>query len=151
MRAPDYRDFPAAAIPRAPAPGVAVRIIAGPALGVAGAMQREVTEPLFLDIELEAGAHFEQPLPAGHHAFLVVDRGALTVAGTVVPAQRLAILAQHPAADGVALQAGPAGARTLLVAGRPLNEPIAQYGPFVMNTNEQIFQAVEDFRRGALA
>jgi quercetin 2,3-dioxygenase len=151
MRAPDYRDFPAAAIPQAQAPGVLVRVIAGHALGVAGAMQRELTQPLFLDIELQAGAHFNQPLPAGHNAFVYVDRGTMSVAGTALPAQRMAILANDPAADGVALQGGPDGGRAILVAGAPLNEPIAQYGPFVMNTQAQIFQAVDDFRRGVLA
>ena len=151
MRAPDYRDFPAAAIPQVSAPGVTVRVIAGEALGIAGAMQRDVTQPLFLDIELNASAHFSLPLPAGHNAFLYVDRGAMDVAGTPVPAQRMAILANDPAADGVALQAGPVGGRAILVAGAPLNEPIAQHGPFVMNTHEQIVQAVDDFRRGVLA
>jgi hypothetical protein len=151
MRAPWYRDIPAAEIPQAEAPGVRVHVIAGQALGVRGAMQREVTEPLYLDIELQAGTHFEQAVPAGHNAFVYVYRGALQIAGTAVPRQRMAILANRPAADGVALKAGPEGARAILVAGAPLNEPIAQYGPFVMNTNEQIFQAVADFQRGALA
>jgi hypothetical protein len=114
-------------------------------------MRRDVTEPLFLDLHLEPGAAFAQPLPAGHNAFVYVYRGALAVAGAEVPRQRMAILRNAPAADGVALQAGADGARAILLAGAPLNEPIAQYGPFVMNTQAQIFQAVEDFRRGALA
>lgn len=151
MREPWYRDIPSAQIPEAQAPGVTVRVIAGQALGVSGAMHREVTEPLYLDLILEAGAHFEQAFPASHNAFVYVYEGALDIAGTAVPVQRMAILANRPEADGVALQAGPAGARAILVAGAPLNEPIAQYGPFVMNTNEEIYQAVDDFRRGVLA
>ncbi len=151
MQPPAYRDIPSPQIPEAQAPGVAVRVIAGQALGVAGAMQRPVTEPLYLDLIMEAGAHFEQAIPAGHNAFIYVYEGALDIASTPVPVQRMAILANTPGSDGVALTAGPAGARAILVAGAPLNEPIAQYGPFVMNTNEEIFQAVEDFRRGALA
>jgi hypothetical protein len=151
MRAPEYRDFAAAAIPIASAPGVTVRVIAGQALGVLGAMQRAVTQPLLLDIVMQAGARFEVSLPVHHNAFVVVDQGALRVADTTVPLQRMAILGNQPEADGVRLVAGPEGARALLVAGAPLNEPIAQYGPFVMNSNEQIFQAVEDFRRGVLA
>ena len=63
----------------------------------------------------------------------------------------MAILAQSASSDGIALRAGAQGARAILIAGQPLNEPIAQYGPFVMNTNAEIYQAVEDFRRGALA
>ena len=75
-----------------------------------------------------------------------------TVGETLVRHQRMAILANRDAAaDGVVVQAGGEAARLILVAGRPLNEPIAQYGPFVMNTNAEIFQAVEDFRAGRLA
>lgn len=151
MRPPWYRDIPAHEIPEASAPGVLVRVIAGQALGVAGAMQRELTEPIFLDLHLEPGTDFELPLPAGHNAFVYVYRGALRIAGTPVPQQRMAILANAPQADGVALVADAAGARAILVAGRPLNEPIAQYGPFVMNTQQEIFQAVEDFQAGRLA
>jgi hypothetical protein len=151
MRAPWYRDIPAAQIPEASAPGVRVRVIAGAALGTEGAMRRDVTEPLFLDLHLEPGAAFAQPLPPGHNAFVYVYRGELEIAGNAVPRQRMAILRNEPEADGVALQAGPEGARALLLAGAPLNEPIAQYGPFVMNSNEQIFQAVQDFQRGVLA
>ena len=151
MRAPWYRDIPAHEIPEAAAPGVRVRVIAGQALGVAGAMQREVTEPVFLDLHLEPGAAFELPLPATHNAFVYVYRGALHIAGAAVPQQRMAVLANTPQADGVALTADGAGARAIVVAGRPLNEPIAQYGPFVMNTQQEIFQAVQDFQTGRLA
>jgi hypothetical protein len=63
----------------------------------------------------------------------------------------MAVLANTPGSDGVALRAGPQGARAILVAGRPLKEPIAQYGPFVMNTQQEIFQAVQDFQAGKLA
>jgi hypothetical protein len=148
---PWYRDIPSAEIPEARVDGVTVRVIAGSALGVDGAMQREATEPVYLDIHLEAGARFAQPLPGGHNAFVYVYRGALAVAGTEVPRQRMAILANAPDRDGVAMTAGPDGARAILVAGRPLNEPIAQYGPFVMNTQAEIYQAVEDYRAGRLA
>jgi redox-sensitive bicupin YhaK (pirin superfamily) len=151
MRDPWYRDIPSAEIPEVRGPGVRLRVIAGQAMGVAGAVQRDATEPLFLDLHLEPGASVGQPLPAGHNAFVYVYRGGLDIAGTAVPARRMAILANRPEADGVVATASPDGARAILVAGRPLNEPIAQYGPFVMNSNEEIFQAVEDFRRGALA
>ena len=151
---PSYRDIPAAALPHWRAPGVDVTVIAGHAGAgasrVAGAVQRPHTEPVYLDVHLDAGARFEQLLPAGHHAFVHVYRGAVQVGGTPVPEQRMAILAQDEAADGVRLEAGDAPARALLIAGRPLHEPIAQYGPFVMNTPTQIAQAVEDFRAGRL-
>jgi len=146
-----YRDFPAAEIPEVARDGVSVRVIAGHSLGVAGAMQREHTEPLYLDLHFDPGARFEQPLPSGHNAFVYVYRGALDIAGTAVPVQRMAVLANTPGSDGVVLVAGNVPARALLIAGRPLNEPIAQYGPFVMNTRAELVQAVEDYQAGRLA
>ena len=148
MSAPWYRDIPAEAVPRFTlASGATVQVIAGSTHGVAGAVQREVTEPLYLDIELPAGATFEQALPAGHNAFLYVFRGEVVVEGKAVPQARMAILDNAKAADGVRIKASQPS-RLLLIAGRPLNEPIAQYGPFVMNTQAEVFQAVEDFRNG---
>jgi hypothetical protein len=151
MCAPWYRDIRPEQIPEVQRPGVKVRVIAGRALGVDGAMQREVTAPTYLDLHLAPGARFDQALPPEHNAFVYVYRGAVSIAGSDVPAQRMAILANTPGSDGTVITAGPEGAKAILVAGQPLNEPIAQYGPFVMNTNEQIYQAVEDFRAGRLA
>jgi hypothetical protein len=151
MCLPWYRDIPPADVPEARAEGVTVRVIAGQALGVPGAMQREATAPTYLDLHLQAGARFVQELPDDHNAFVYVYRGEAAVGEVAVPRQRMAILANTPGADGVSLTAGPEGARAILVAGRPLREPIAQYGPFVMNTQEEIYRAVEDFRAGRLA
>ncbi|MEN9418384.1 MAG: hypothetical protein RI988_2004 [Pseudomonadota bacterium] len=151
MCAPWYRDIPSADIPEVRAEGVTVRVIAGQALGVAGAMQRETTAPTYLDLHLAPGARLVQPLPESHNAFVYVYRGALRIGEAVVPRQRMAILANAPGADGVVLEGADEGARAILVAGQPLNEPIAQYGPFVMNTHEEIYRAVEDFRAGRLA
>lgn len=150
LREPWYRDFQGTDIPVFEAGGVTVRVIAGRSHGVAGAVQREHTEPLYLDLELAPGARFEQPLPAGHNAFVYVYRGAVRIGDSDVPVQRMALLANDAAADGVVLQAGDAPARALLIAGRPLNQPIAQYGPFVMNTQAELVQAVEDFRNGLM-
>lgn len=149
--APWYRDIPSAEIPEVQAEGVRVRVIAGQAMGVQGAMQREATAPTYLDVHLAPGARFDQALPPAHNAFVYVYRGSLTVADTEVPRQRMALLANTPGSDGVVLKAGAQGAQAVLIAGQPLNEPIAQYGPFVMNTNQEIHQAVEDFRAGRLA
>jgi hypothetical protein len=146
---PGYRDIASAQIPEfETAEGVRVRVIAGRSHGVAGAVQRERTEPLYLDLHLPPGAAFAQALPAAHNAFIYVYRGALQLGDTPVAVQRMALLRNDADSDGVQLRAGEEGARALLIAGQPLNEPIAQYGPFVMNSNEQIFQAVEDFRAG---
>lgn len=150
MKAPWYRDFQDAQLPKVVTPeGVAVTVIAGESHGVQGAVTREITQPLYLDLHLPAGARFEQPLPAGHNAFVYVYRGEVKVGDTAVPAQKMAILASDAAADGVVVEAG-ADAKVLLVSGRPLKEPIVQYGPFVMNTKEEIYQAVSDFREGRL-
>ncbi|MDP2007673.1 MAG: pirin family protein [Rubrivivax sp.] len=151
MREPWYRDIPTAEVPQWQGDGVLARIIAGASHGVSGAVQRETTAPLYLDLHLQPGAAFAQPLPAAHNAFVVVYRGELAIGDSAVRMRRMAILANTPGSDGVLLHAGAAGARALLVAGQPLKEPIAQYGPFVMNTNQEIFEAVEDFNAGRLA
>jgi quercetin 2,3-dioxygenase len=148
MGAPWYRDIQSADVPEWRGAGTTARVIAGATHGVQGAVQRDGTAPLYLDLHLDAGVAFEQPLPAAHNAFVYVYRGSLDISGREVPAQRMAILANE--GDGVRLAAGAAGARAILVAGRPLGEPIAQYGPFVMNSQAEIFQAVEDFRAGRL-
>jgi len=148
MRAPWYRDIQSAEIPEfTTANGVNVRVIAGHSHGIDGAMQREVTEPLYLDLDLPAGASFTQALPTSHNAFVYVYRGDLDIGGTLVPSQRMAILKNEADRDGIVLKAA-VPARALLIAGKPLGEPIAQYGPFVMNTNEEIFQAVQDYQSG---
>jgi hypothetical protein len=151
MNAPWYRDFAAADLPRfVTDEGVAVTVIGGESHGVVGAVTRDATAPLYLDLHLPAGARFSQALPAGHNAFVYVYRGEVAIRGEKVPAQRMAILANDAAADGVEISAA-GEARALLIAGRPLNEPIAQYGPFVMNTEQEIYQALNDFRSGQLA
>ncbi len=149
---PWYRDIPGAEIPQWEGEGALVRVIAGVHRGVTGAVQREHTEPVYLDVQLQPGARFEHALPDSHNAFVYVYRGAARFdSGCTVPAQRMAILANTPGSDGVRLQAGDDGARLLLIAGRPLGEPIAQYGPFVMNTEAELMQAVRDFQSGRLA
>jgi redox-sensitive bicupin YhaK (pirin superfamily) len=151
MAEPWYRDIPNEQVPRyTSAEGATVQVIAGSSNGVDGAVQRAGTEPLYLDVELPEGASFDQQLPAGHNAFIYVFRGEVVVGGKGVSQARMAILDNAAGADGVRIKAGPAS-RLLLIAGRPLNEPIAQYGPFVMNTQEQLFQAIEDFRAGRFA
>jgi redox-sensitive bicupin YhaK (pirin superfamily) len=155
MRPAWYRDIPNEQIPEFELPGVQVRVIAGRSHGVDGAMQREATEPLYLDLHLAPGACFEHVLAAEHNAFVYVYRGQLAAGPadntTEVPMQRMAIFGNAADSDGVRLVAGHEPTRALLIAGRPLGEPIAQYGPFVMNTQQEIFQAVDDFRNGRLA
>ncbi len=152
MRDPWYRDIASDEIPELALPGARVRVIAGESHGVPGAVQRDTTQPLYLDVHLEAGASFEQVLPDTHNAFVYVYRGALRFdTGCLVPSGRMAILANTPGTDGVRLTAAEDGVRAVLIAGRPLGEPIAQYGPFVMNTEGELLQAVRDFQAGKFA
>ncbi|MBO9514105.1 MAG: pirin family protein [Variovorax sp.] len=152
MREPWYRDIQSAEIPEFVTPaGVHVRVIAGESHGIAGAMQREQTEPLYLDIALPPGAEFAQPLPPDHNVLVYVFRESVFIGSSEIPTKRMAILANEPDADGVLLRAPATNhstARALLIAGKPLREPIAQYGPFVMNTREEVMQAVHDFQQG---
>jgi redox-sensitive bicupin YhaK (pirin superfamily) len=152
MREPWYRDITSPEVPEFERDGVTVRVIAGTSHGVAGAMQREHTEPLYLDLHLAPGARFEQPLPPEFNAFVYAYEGGLKFeTGCQVLPGRMAILANTPGSDGVRLQAGDTATKALLIAGRPLGEPIAQYGPFVMNTEAELVQAVRDFQAGRLA
>jgi redox-sensitive bicupin YhaK (pirin superfamily) len=151
MNEPWYRDFASAAIPEYVTPeGVKVRVIAGSSNGVEGAVTREVTEPIYLDIHMSAGAEFSTALPATHNAFIYVYRGAVMVDGVQVPSRRMGILDNTPEAEGVTISA-TGDTRLILVAGKPLGEPIVQYGPFVMNTQQEIHQALSDFNNGQFA
>lgn len=157
MGPPGYRDIQSAEIPEFTTPeGVQVRLIAGRSHGHTGAMDRPVeawpTDPHYLDLHFPAGgADFAQALPPGYNAFVYTYRGSVRIGATVVPRGQMAILGNE--GDGVQIQGLPddTPARALLIAGRPLREPIAQYGPFVMNTREQLIEAVEDFQSGRLA
>ena len=147
MIAPFYRDIPPSAIPEFTTDqGVHVRVIAGSSHDVAGAVQRPDTEPLYLDIHLPAGSSFNQPVDAGFNAFTYTYRGVVMIGDTKVPDRHMAILS-NDGAELVRVEARE-DARLILVAGKPLNEPIAQYGPFVMNTPEEIQQTLRDYKDG---
>jgi len=149
MMRPQYRDFKASEIPQVDLPsGGSVKVIAGEWNGTRGAVQQPFTEPLYLDVRLPAGESFEVAIPSAHHSFLYVYEGEVSdEAGTMVSASHLAVLDQDPATEGLRIQSSK-GARVLILAGKPLNEPIAQYGPFVMNTEAQLHQTIADFQNG---
>jgi redox-sensitive bicupin YhaK (pirin superfamily) len=149
---PAYQDIQSEGIPSyTSAQGVHVRVIAGVSNGVTGAMTRPHTKPLYLDVQFEKDASFEQLIPAAHNAFVYVYRGALQIIGSEqsrpVAAQQMGILDHQ--GDVLHLKAN-AGTRAIVIAGKPLNEPIVQYGPFVMNTREEIMQAFEDYQAGRM-
>ncbi len=151
MKPAAYCDIPSARIPVTQfAPGVEVKVIAG-ALGAAqGPIRGSSTEPRFFDIRLAPRAVFEAALPASHNVFLYAYEGeALVGEARAALGHRAAGLLSD--GDAVRVEAGPAGARVLLLAGLPLGEPVVQYGPFVMNSREEIEQALADYQSGAFA
>ena len=153
MKPASYRDIPAKEIPVVALPGGGqVKVIAGQvsADGVEteGAIRGVSTEPVYLDVVLPANASYSQPLPAGHNAFLYAYEGSLRIGERELPRHAAGVLS---AGELFEAQAGAEGARFILLAGKPLREPVVQYGPFVMNTREEIEQALDDYRRGRLA
>jgi redox-sensitive bicupin YhaK (pirin superfamily) len=146
MTAPQYQEFAADRIPEAtPAPGVRAKVIAGRVGDVEGPVRQPATAPTYLDLALDDGAVFEHALPAGHNAFAYVYEGALVPEGEDVAMK--GDLLVFGAGDAVRVTAR-GGARLILVAGQPLREPVARYGPFVMNTKEQVMQAFVDYQEG---
>jgi quercetin 2,3-dioxygenase len=150
MVEPRYQEFAPEDIPVAtPAAGVRVKVIAGTVGDRKGPIEQPATDPLYLDIALQPGAAWEYVLPEGHNAFAYVFEGSATV-GTGEDARALETheLAVLGGGDLFTVRAEGSEARLILVAGRPLREPIARHGPFVMNTREQIMQAFVDFQEG---
>ncbi|TXH69990.1 MAG: pirin family protein [Thiothrix sp.] len=147
MSDPAYQEFPSSKIPEVETAGIKVRVLAGEYQGQAGVIRDPNTQVCYLDVRLEAGVEFNLPVPASHNAFLYVFEGAASSQGQVLPQHSLVVLG---AGDTVQVTASQQGSRFILVAGKPLNEPIIQYGPFVMNTREEIGQAMADYQANRL-
>ncbi|QNP40112.1 pirin family protein [Lysobacter solisilvae (ex Woo and Kim 2020)] len=150
MTQPRYQEFPAGEMPVVqPGAGVAVKVIAGDVDGVRGPISQPATDPLYLDIALDAGQGWEYTLPEGHNAFAYVFEGEATV-GDGEDARRLDTHEMAVLGGGAVFKVTAAGkdARLILVAGRPLREPVARYGPFVMNNKQELMQAFVDFQEG---
>ena len=147
MTAPAYQEHGAERMPvEEREAGVRVKVIAGQtSLGTRGPISAEATQPIYFDIELPQGAEFIEPVAADRSVFVVVHAGQVDVAGQVIEAVGLS---QLGAGDTVRLRAVGGPARALLIAGKPLNEAVAWYGPFVMNTHAEIVQAIEDYQAG---
>lgn len=147
MSAPAYQEFSAAAIPEVTLDGARARVLAGELNGTRGVIDDPATDVRYLDVTLAADARFTLPLSDTHHAFVYVFEGSARLAGEDLATHTLAVLGMGDTMD---IQAGAAGARFILVAGRPIGEPVVQYGPFVMNTRVEIEQAFADYQAGRL-
>ncbi|MGH8153588.1 MAG: pirin family protein, partial [Rhodanobacteraceae bacterium] len=149
MTQPRYQDIAPDRIPTVdPAPGAKVRVVAGNVFGAMGPVSGIAIEPVYLDVALDPGATLMVPLPEHHSAFAYVFVGdAVQLGSETLGLRELAVLSPGDSVD-LAVSADAQPARVLLVAGRPLNEPVARYGPFVMNTPEQIVQAMQDYQAG---
>jgi redox-sensitive bicupin YhaK (pirin superfamily) len=150
MVAPRYQEFAPDRIPEVDsADGVRVKVIAGVVDGVHGPIEQPATDPLYLDVALQPGAKWTHVLPDGHNAFAYVFEGAVGIGegedARTLRAHELAVLG---GGERLVVRPVDAQARLIVVAGRPLGEPVARHGPFVMNTREQLMQAFVDFQQG---
>jgi redox-sensitive bicupin YhaK (pirin superfamily) len=147
MSHPEYQEFSPEAIPVVEGEGMHVRIVSGQYQSQHGPIKDPITDVQYLDITLNANTTFSHSIPATHEGFIYVFEGDAKMAGTDLPQHTFALLGEG---DQLELTSGSKGARFIVVAGKPVNEPIVQYGPFVMNTQEEIHQAFTDYRAGKL-
>jgi redox-sensitive bicupin YhaK (pirin superfamily) len=148
MSKPRYQDIDPENVPVVErADGTKVKVLVGSFDGVRGPVTNVATDPLYLDITLPAGVKASVPVAAEHNAFAYVFEGTARIGSEAQLVERgqLAVLSLG---DGVTVEGGPKGGRLILVAGRPLREPVAKYGPFVMNTPAEIHQAIADYQAG---
>lgn len=150
LRPADYRDLPAESIPEQAGDGWRLRLIAGRVDALVGAVDQTLgareTAPLYVDLHLAAGGEHRLPVPLGHQAFIYLYDGDAAIGGTALRPRAVNVLSDG---DRVQLHSTNGG-RLLLIAGKPLQEPIAQYGPFVMNSSAEIEQALRDYQAGTL-
>ncbi len=156
MKPAKYRDIAAREIPVVELPGGGrVKVIAGKisvdGREFAGPIQGLTTDPTYLDVELPPGARFRHAIARDYTAFVYVFEGSVAI-GSGDRVQTLATQRAGVTSEGeeIVLRGGDHGGRALLIAGRPLREPVVQYGPFVMTTREEVEQAVRDYRNGTL-
>jgi len=150
MIAPRYQDIAPEQVPQLhPADGVEVRVLTGRVGEVSGPVTDVATAPIYIDVRLQPGARWTAQLPERHNGFVYVYDGEAIVgdgdSARTLPRGELGVLSHG---ETLSLAAGANTTRLILVAGKPLNEPVAKYGPFVMNTPEQIVTAIRDFQSG---
>ena len=150
MCQPWYQDLRGSQVPTVTTPeGSHIMVVAGQCQEVVGSIQRPVTEPLYLDVQQPTDSQQTLEIPAGHNAFIQLYQGSIRIGDREVSAPAMLILDNPAHSSGVTISATD-NARYLLVAGKPLGEPIEQHGPFVMNSKEQIYQAIQDYRNGLM-
>jgi redox-sensitive bicupin YhaK (pirin superfamily) len=146
MSPPRYQEIKAAKIPWLnPVKGVAIRLIAGSYGESSGPVTEIAADPLYMDVAVDGGDVFDFDIPSGHNAFMYVFKGDGDFCGTHITETRLAVLGDG---ERISVTGGLLGTRFLLVAGKPLGEPIVRYGPIVMNTEEEIHQTLRELRNG---
>jgi redox-sensitive bicupin YhaK (pirin superfamily) len=147
MSAPGYQEFSPQAIPEIRTESAVIRILLGTYQGISGPIRDDITQVRYLDVQLAAGTEFTHDLPAALQGFIYVFEGDVNVGADTLPTHRFAVLGEG---DTLTVSAGANGTRFIVVAGRPIGEPIVQYGPFVMNSREEIYQAIHDYNNGTL-
>lgn len=148
MSTPGYQDIAADKVTEvSPQPGILIRVLAGELFGATGPVSTQAVKPLFVDVQTQQGGEIDIPLPQHHNAFIYPYEGQLSVGDKLLKKGQLAVLG-HGENIGLKLEADT---RLILVAGEPIGEPVVQYGPFVMNTEAEIQQAISDYQQGRLA
>ena len=148
MKPAGYRDIQPSEIPEVELPGGgSAKVIAGTLNATAGPVQGGSTEPSYWDISLPANTSFKQEIREAHSVYIYPFEGSIEISDRVLKTHQGGVLGSG---DGIEVKAGADGARFLVLAAKPIREPIVQYGPFVMNTREEIEQAIRDYQSGAL-
>ncbi|WP_102795023.1 pirin family protein [Bowmanella denitrificans] len=148
MSAPGYQDIASDKVTEvSPQPGILIRVLAGELFGATGPVSTQAVKPLFVDVQTQQGGEIDIPLPQYHNAFIYPYEGQLSVGDKLLKKGQLAVLG-HGENLGLKLATDT---RFILVAGEPIGEPVVQYGPFVMNTEAEIKQAISDYQQGRLA
>ena len=148
MKPAGYRDIQPSQIPVVELPGGGrAKVIAGTLNGTAGPVQGGSTEPSYWDISLPANTSFKQEIKESHSIYIYPFEGSIQISDRVLKTHQGGVLGSG---DKVEIKAGPDGARFLVLAAKPLKEPVVQYGPFVMNTRQEIEQAIRDYQSGEL-
>lgn len=144
MKSPRYQDIPRAEIPEIDKDSFSMRLVSGSYKGVTGPVKGIAIDPLFADIHVTGSDSFSIEIAEGHNAFLYAYDGRLSIGGVMLEERSLGILSDG---DMVTVSA-KTDSKFLLVSGKPINEPVARYGPFVMNTREEIMQTLDDWNSG---